>query len=29
MGYTSKLAAEAYYWDAENGCVATFTHSPN
>jgi hypothetical protein len=29
MGYTSKLAAEAYFWDAENGCVATFTHSPN
>jgi hypothetical protein len=29
MGYTSKLAAEAYYWDAEHGCVATFTHSPN
>jgi hypothetical protein len=28
MGYTSKLAAEAYYWDRENGCVATFTHSP-
>jgi hypothetical protein len=29
MGYTSKLAAEAYYWDAEHGCVATFTHSPS
>ena len=29
MGYTSKLAAEAYYWDIANGCVATFTHSPN
>lgn len=28
MGYTSKLAAEAYFWDRENGCVATFTHSP-
>lgn len=29
MGYTSKLAAEAYFWDAENGCIATYTHSPN
>jgi len=29
MGYTSKLAAEAYYWDIANGCVATFTHAPN
>lgn len=28
MGYTSKLSAEAYFWDAEDGCVATFTHSP-
>jgi len=28
MGYSSKLAAEAYYWDAEDGCVATFTHAP-
>ncbi len=28
MGYTSKLAAEALYWDHESGCVATFTHSP-
>ena len=28
MGYSSKLAAEAYYWDPEDGCVATFTHSP-
>ncbi len=29
MGYSSKLAAEAYFWDAEEGCVATFIHSPN
>ena len=28
MGYSSKLAAEAYYWDPEDVCVATFTHSP-
>jgi len=28
MGYTGKLAAEAYYWDPQDGCVATFTHSP-
>ena len=27
MGYSSKLAAEAYYW--EDGCVATFSHSPS
>jgi hypothetical protein len=26
MGYSSKLAAEAFYW--EDGCVATFSHSP-
>lgn len=29
MGYSSKLAAEAYYWDPEEGCVATFTHAPS
>lgn len=28
MGYGGKLAAEAYYWDPQDGCVATFTHSP-
>ena len=28
MGYTSKPAAEALFWDHQNGCVATFTHSP-
>ena len=28
MGYCSKLAAEAYFWDPEEGCVATFTHAP-
>lgn len=28
MGYGGKLAAEAYYWDPADGCVATFTHSP-
>ncbi len=28
MGYSGKLAAEAYYWDEHDGCVATFTHSP-
>ena len=28
MGYSGKLGAEAYYWDSEQGCVATFTHSP-
>ena len=27
MGYGGKLAAEAYYWDQADGCVATFTHS--
>jgi hypothetical protein len=27
MGYSNKLAAEAYYW--EDGCVATFSHSPS
>lgn len=26
-GFRSNLAAEAYYWDPENGCVATFVHS--
>lgn len=29
MGYFSKPAAEAYYWDQDKGCVATFTHSPS
>ena len=29
MGYFSKPAAEAYFWDADKGCVAKFTHSPN
>jgi hypothetical protein len=28
MGYSGKLAAEAYYWDPEAGVVATFTHHP-
>jgi hypothetical protein len=28
MGYSGKLAAEAYYWDPTEGCVATFTHHP-
>ena len=28
MGYSGKLGAEAYYWDSEQRCVATFTHSP-
>lgn len=28
MGYGGKLAAEAYYWHPQDGCVATFTHSP-
>lgn len=28
MGYRGKLAAEAYFWDENEGCVATFTHSP-
>lgn len=28
MGYSGKLAAEAYFWDPKDGCVATFTHSP-
>ena len=28
MGYSGKLAAEAYYWHPQDGCVATFTHSP-
>jgi hypothetical protein len=26
MGYSGKLAAEAYWWDPLAGCVATFTH---
>jgi hypothetical protein len=29
MGYNAKLAAEALYYDPNEGCVATFTHSPN
>jgi len=29
MGYSARLAAEALYFDPEDGCVATFTHSPN
>jgi hypothetical protein len=29
MGYNARLAAEALYFDPEEGCVATFTHSPN
>ncbi|MCX6929105.1 MAG: hypothetical protein NT154_38700 [Verrucomicrobia bacterium] len=28
MGYSSKLAAEALYYDPEEGCVANFSHSP-
>lgn len=28
MGYSARLAAEALYFDPEEGCVATFTHSP-
>jgi hypothetical protein len=28
MGYGGRLAAEAYYWHPQDGCVATFTHSP-
>lgn len=28
MGYSGRLAAEAYYWHPKDGCVATFTHSP-
>ena len=28
MGYAGKLAADALFWDREEGCVATFTHSP-
>lgn len=28
MGYGGRLAAEAYFWHPEDGCVATFTHSP-
>jgi hypothetical protein len=26
-GYQSKRAAEAFYWDAQQGCVAEFTHA--
>jgi hypothetical protein len=26
MGFKSNLAAEAYFWDRDRGCVATFTH---
>jgi hypothetical protein len=29
MGYNARLAAEALYFDPEEGCVATFTHAPN
>jgi hypothetical protein len=29
MGYNARLAAEALYFDPEEGCVANFTHSPN
>lgn len=28
MGYSGRLAAEAYFWHPQDGCVATFTHSP-
>jgi hypothetical protein len=28
MGYSGRLAAEAYFWHPKDGCVATFTHSP-
>jgi hypothetical protein len=27
MGYSGKLAAEAFWWDPIAGCVATFTHN--
>ena len=29
MGYNARLAAEALYFDPNEGCVATFTHAPN
>lgn len=29
MGYNARLAAEALYFHPEDGCVATFSHSPN
>lgn len=29
MGFKSNLAAEAYFWDPQHGCVATFTHHPD
>ena len=29
MGYNARLAAEALYFDPEQGCVANFIHSPN
>lgn len=29
MGYNARLAAEALYFDPDEGCVATFTHAPN
>jgi hypothetical protein len=28
MGYNARLAAEALYFDPEEGCVANFAHSP-
>jgi len=28
MGYVGKLSAEAHFWDPEDGCVASFYHSP-
>lgn len=29
MGYNARLAAEALYFDPEEGCVATYSHAPN
>lgn len=29
MGYHARLAAEALYFDNEEGCVATYSHAPN
>lgn len=29
MGYNARLAAEALFFDPEEGCVATYSHAPN
>jgi hypothetical protein len=29
MGYNARLAAEALHFDPDEGCVATYSHSPN